>query len=50
MFEPSRLAQQYLADAYARLIPTVRRRIDSIQPDTPFTSEAAPSDGERSAQ
>ncbi len=27
MFEPSHLAQQCLADAYAYLIPTVRRRL-----------------------
>ena len=29
MFEPSRLAQQCLQDAYASLIPTVRRRLDA---------------------
>ena len=29
MFEPSRLAQQCLQDAYTCLIPTVRRRLDA---------------------
>ena len=32
MFEPSRLAQQCLQDAYARLIPAVHRRLGSPQP------------------
>jgi hypothetical protein len=31
MFEPSRLAQHCLADAYACLIPTVRRRLGQAQ-------------------
>jgi len=32
MFEPSRLAQQCLQDAYACLMPTVRRRLGQAQP------------------
>jgi transposase len=32
MFEPSRLAQQCLQDAYACLIPTVRRRLNASLP------------------
>lgn len=32
MYEPSRLAQQSLADAYACLIPTVRRRLGQAPP------------------
>jgi hypothetical protein len=39
MFEPSRLAQQCLQDAYAYLIPTVRRRLDAalsiVKPELP---------------
>lgn len=31
MFEPSRLAQENLQDAYACLIPTVRRRLGLIR-------------------
>ena len=46
MFEPNRLAQQYLQDAYVCLIPAVRRRLglplSSITP--------APSSTERNAQ
>jgi hypothetical protein len=46
MYEPSRLAQQCLQDAYACLIPTMRRRLglplSSISP--------APSSAERNAQ
>lgn len=45
MFEPSRLAQQCLADAYACLIPTVRRRLDTalptIKPELPDTERNA---------
>jgi len=32
MFGPSRLAQQCLQDAYACLIPTVRRRLNALPP------------------
>ena len=32
MFEPNRLAQQCLQDAYACLMPTVRRRLRQTQP------------------
>ena len=32
MFEPSRLAQQCLQEAYACLIPTVRRRLNASLP------------------
>ncbi len=32
MFEPSRLAQQCLQDAYGCLIPTVRRRLNAALP------------------
>jgi hypothetical protein len=32
MFEPSRLAQQHLQDAYACLLPTVHRRVGHAQP------------------
>lgn len=32
MFEPNRFAQQCLADAYACLLPTVRRRLGQAQP------------------
>jgi len=32
MYEPSRLAQQSLADAYGCLIPTVRRRLGQATP------------------
>jgi hypothetical protein len=32
MFEPSRLAQHCLQDAYACLIPTVRRRLNASLP------------------
>lgn len=32
MFEPSRLAPQCLQDAYACLIPTVRRRLNASLP------------------
>jgi hypothetical protein len=46
MYEPSRLAQHCLQDAYACLIPTIRRRLglplSSITP--------APSSAERNAQ
>jgi hypothetical protein len=39
MFEPSRLAQQCLQDAYACLLPTVRRRLhtlpSTVQPELP---------------
>ncbi len=46
MFEPSRLAQQCLADAYACLIPTVRRRLGPALP----TVGPAPKNAERNAQ
>jgi hypothetical protein len=46
MFEPSRLAQQCLQDAYACLIPTVRRRLNVAHP----TSQAEQPDTERNAQ
>ena len=46
MFDPSRLAQQCLADAYACLIPTVRRRLGPALP----TVEPAPKNAERNAQ
>jgi len=46
MFEPSRLAQHCLEDAYACLIPRVRRRLNTpsstVQPELP--------DRERNAQ
>jgi hypothetical protein len=46
MFEPSRLAQQCLADAYACLIPTVRRRLGPAFP----TVAPALKNAERKAQ
>ena len=46
MFEPSRLAQQCLADAYACLIPTVSRRLGSPQPSV----KAVQPNPERNAQ
>ncbi len=46
MFEPSRLAQQCLADAYACLIPTVSRRLGPPQP----TVKAVQPNAERNAQ
>ena len=49
MFEPSRLEQQCLQQAYARLIPIVRRRVDSPQSRTHFTHELAGPASERSA-
>ncbi len=46
MFEPNRLAQHYLQDAYACLIPAVRRRLGlPLSRITP-----APSSAERNAQ
>jgi len=45
MFEPSRLAQQCLQDAYACLLPTVRRRLNvalpTSQPELPGTERIA---------
>lgn len=45
MFEPSRLAQQSLVDAYACLIPTVRRRLGqgtlSVKPTQTNTERKA---------
>jgi hypothetical protein len=45
MFEPSRLAQHCLQDAYACLIPTVRRRLNvalpTSQPELPGTERNA---------
>jgi hypothetical protein len=39
MFEPSRIAQQCLEEAYARLIPPVRRRLNAapltVKPERP---------------
>ncbi len=46
MFEPSRLAQQCLEEAYARLIPTVRRRLNA----TPLTVKPERPAPERNAQ
>jgi hypothetical protein len=46
MFEPSRLAQQCLQDAYACLIPTVRRRLSA----TPLTVKPERPAPERNAQ
>lgn len=46
MFEPSRLAQQCLEEAYARLIPTVRRRLNA----TPLTVKSEWPAPERNAQ
>lgn len=46
MFEPSRLAQQCLQDAYACLLPTVRRRLGQAQP----TVKSAQTSAERKAQ
>jgi hypothetical protein len=46
MFEPSRLAQQCLADAYACLIPTVHRRLNVALP----TSKPEQSGTERNVQ
>jgi hypothetical protein len=50
MFEPSRLAQQCLQNAYACLIPPLHRRVGSPQLHQPFTHESARPDGERTAQ
>ncbi len=44
MFEPSRLAQQNLQDAYAYLVPTVRRSMGQARP----TAKPAQSSVERS--
>jgi len=44
MFEPSRLAQQNLQDAYAYLVPTVRRSVSQARP----TAKPAQSSVERS--
>jgi hypothetical protein len=45
MFEPSRLAQQCLQDAYACLIPTVRRHLNAplpmSKPELPETERNA---------
>ena len=45
MFEPHRLAQQCLQDAYACLMPTVRRRLKqtqpTVQPEYPRTERKA---------
>ena len=45
MFEPNRLAQQCLQDAYACLMPTVRRRLrqtqPTVQPEQPRTERKA---------
>jgi hypothetical protein len=46
MFEPSRLAQQNLQDAYASLIPTVHRSAGQARP----TAKPAQSSVERKAQ
>lgn len=46
MFEPSRLAEQCLAEAYACLIPTARRRLQHIQ----ATVKPAQTSAERKAQ
>ena len=46
MFEPGRLAQQYLQDAYACLMPTVRHRLRQAQP----TVTSAQTSVERKAQ
>jgi hypothetical protein len=46
MFEPSRLAQQCLQDAYACLMPTVRRRLGQAQP----TDKSAQTSAERKTQ
>ncbi len=46
MFEPSHLAQQCLADAYAYLIPTVRRRLGPALP----AAEAMHKSAERNVQ
>ncbi len=46
MFEPSYLAQQCLQDAYACLLPTVRRRLGQAQP----TVKPAQTSAERKAQ
>lgn len=46
MYEPSRLAETNLQDAYACLVPTIRRRLRQAQP----TSKSAQSRAERKAQ
>jgi hypothetical protein len=46
MFEPSRLAQPHLQDAYVYLVPTVRRRLSSTQ----STVTPAQSSAERNVQ
>jgi hypothetical protein len=46
MFEPSRLAQQNLQDAYAYLVPTVRRRLGQAKP----TAKPMQTNAERKAQ
>jgi hypothetical protein len=46
MFEPSRLAQQCLEEAYTRLIPMVRRRLNAA----PLTVKAERPAPERNAQ
>ncbi|HYU74737.1 MAG TPA: hypothetical protein VEL31_18870 [Ktedonobacteraceae bacterium] len=50
MFEPSHLAQQCLADAYACLIPTVRRRGGPMSSHMHFPNVPAQPGGERSVQ
>ena len=46
MYEPSRLAQHNLQDAYASLVPTVRRRMGLAR----STAKPAQSRAERKAQ
>jgi hypothetical protein len=46
MFEPSRFAQQCLQDAYAHLIPIVRRRLA----DTQYNLKPAQARAERKAR
>ncbi len=50
MFEPSRLAQQCLQDAYACLIPLVRRRVGPMPSHTHSPNAPAQPGGERSVQ
>jgi len=41
-FEPNRLAEEYLADAYERIVPIRRRRINTssdIQPPKPHEGQ-----------
>jgi hypothetical protein len=43
MFEPTRLADDYLADAYTHLVPLVRRPVGATPPDADRSARPATS-------